>query len=67
MISEKDFDTKLNFCYMKDKAKKVIIREYDNQLQQTNAWTIAEGDDAPKIRAGQIVKRDKLSNSLISF
>ena len=35
MISEKDFDTKLNFCYMKDKAKKVIIREYDNQLQQT--------------------------------
>ena len=45
----------------------VKLKVSDNQLQQTNAWTIAEGDDAPKIRAGQIVKRDKLSNSLISF
>lgn len=35
LISEKDFEQNLNFCYMKDKAKKVLIREYDKQLQQT--------------------------------
>ena len=35
MISEKNFDTNLNYCYMKDKAKKIFIKEYDKQLQQT--------------------------------
>jgi len=45
----------------------VKLKVSDNQLQQTNAWTIVDGDDAPKVRAGQIIKRDKLSNSLISF
>jgi CRISPR-associated protein Cas1 len=35
MISEKDFDRNLNFCYMKEKAKKVFVSEYDKQLQKT--------------------------------
>ncbi len=35
MISEKDFEQELNFCHMKDKAKKIFAREYDKQLQQT--------------------------------
>jgi len=35
MISEKDFEMNLNYCYMKDKAKKIFVREYDKQLQQT--------------------------------
>jgi CRISPR-associated protein Cas1 len=35
MISEKDFSQELNFCYMKDKAKKIFVKEYDAQLQQT--------------------------------
>ncbi|MDD3050294.1 MAG: type I-B CRISPR-associated endonuclease Cas1b [Candidatus Cloacimonetes bacterium] len=35
MIDEADFEKDLNFCYMKEKAKKVFIKEYDTQLQQT--------------------------------
>jgi CRISPR-associated protein Cas1 len=35
MISEKDFDRNLNYCYMKEKAKKVFVSEYDKQLQKT--------------------------------
>ena len=35
MITEKDFDKTLNFCYMKDKARKVFMREFDRQLEQT--------------------------------
>ncbi|MCF7911358.1 MAG: type I-B CRISPR-associated endonuclease Cas1b [Candidatus Cloacimonetes bacterium] len=35
MITEKDFDKTLNFCYMKDKARKVFMREFDSQLEQT--------------------------------
>jgi curli biogenesis system outer membrane secretion channel CsgG len=38
-----------------------------NQLEPKYAWTKAEGDDAPKIRPGQIVKRDALKNSMLSF
>ncbi len=35
MITEKDFQSELNYCYMNDKAKKVFIKEYDQQLQTT--------------------------------
>jgi len=35
MIDESDFEKELNYCYIKDKAKKVFIKEYDTQLQQT--------------------------------
>ncbi len=35
MITEDDFDTDLNFCYMKESAKKVLIREFDEQLNIT--------------------------------
>ncbi len=35
MVTENDFEQDLNYCYMKDKAKKILIREYDKQLQQT--------------------------------
>jgi CRISP-associated protein Cas1 len=35
MITEKDFSKELNFCYMNDKAKKVFIREFDEQMQTT--------------------------------
>jgi hypothetical protein len=38
-----------------------------NQIQPTTSWTKADGDDAPKLRPGQIVKRDALENSLLSF
>ena len=38
-----------------------------NQIQPSRAWTLADGDDAPNLRAGQIVKRDALKNSLLSF
>ena len=35
MISEKDFEKELNFCYMKEKAKKIFLKEYDAQLSKT--------------------------------
>lgn len=35
MLTEKDFEKKLNFCYMKDKAKKVFMKEFDGQLETT--------------------------------
>ncbi len=35
MISEKDFQNNLNFCYMKDKGKKLFLKEYDKQLNRT--------------------------------
>jgi len=38
-----------------------------NQIQPDRAWTLADGDEASKIRPGQIVKRDALKNSLLSF
>jgi len=35
MITESDFDTELNFCFMKEKAKKILIKEFDDQLNTT--------------------------------
>jgi len=35
MISEKDFEQELNYCYMKEKAKKIFLKEYDEQLSTT--------------------------------
>ncbi|MCK4313070.1 MAG: type I-B CRISPR-associated endonuclease Cas1 [Candidatus Cloacimonetes bacterium] len=35
MISEKDFEKDLNYCYMKDKARKIFVKEYDEQLSKT--------------------------------
>jgi len=45
----------------------VKLKVSQNQIEPKYAWTKAEGDDAPKIRAGQIVKRDGLKKSLLSF
>jgi len=45
----------------------VTLTVSKNQIQPDRAWTLADGDDASNLRAGQIVKRDKLSNSLLSF
>jgi len=42
----------------------VKLKVSDNQLQEKRAWTIADGDDAPNLRPGQIIKRDALKNSL---
>jgi hypothetical protein len=42
----------------------VKLKVSDNQLQEKRAWTVAEGDDAPSIRPGQIIKRDAIKNSL---
>jgi len=33
-----------------------------NQINQNNSWTVADGDDASKLRAGQIIKRAALDN-----
>jgi len=44
---------------------KLIVSK--NQIEPKYAWTKADGDDAPKIRPGQIIKRDGLKNSLLSF
>lgn len=35
MISEKDFEQDINYCHMKEKAHKVFIKEYDEQLSKT--------------------------------
>jgi CRISPR-associated protein Cas1 len=35
MITEKDFDSDLNYCYMNENARKVFVKEYDQQLQTT--------------------------------
>jgi len=45
-------------------AKLVVSK---NQIGPKYSWTKVEGDDASKVRAGQIVKRDGLKNSLLSF
>jgi hypothetical protein len=39
---------------------KLIVSK--NQIQTHRAWTLVEGDDAKKVRPGDIVKRDKLKN-----
>ena len=35
MIEEKDFNSELNFCYMKEDARKTFIKEFDDQLNTT--------------------------------
>jgi len=45
----------------------VKLKVSKNQLEPKYTWTKADGDDANKIRPGQIVKRDGLKNSLLSF
>jgi hypothetical protein len=45
-------------------AMNVKLKVSKNQIQPDRSWTKADGDDAPKLRAGQIVKRDALENSL---
>ncbi len=35
MVSEKDFEKDLNYCYMKEKARKIFVKEYDEQLSKT--------------------------------
>jgi len=42
----------------------LTLKVSKNQIQATSAWTEVEGDDTDKLRAGQIVKREKLSNSI---
>ena len=42
----------------------VKLKVSDNQIQEKRAWTVADGDDAPKLRPGQIIKRDAIKNSL---
>jgi len=39
---------------------KIIIS--DNQINDYRAWGIIEGEEAQKVRAGNIIKRDKLNN-----
>lgn len=34
-LKEKDFDKQLNFCYMKEKARKIVVKEYDDKLKTT--------------------------------
>jgi hypothetical protein len=45
----------------------VKLKVAKNQIQPNTSWTKADGDDANKLRPGQIVKRDALKNSLFSF
>ena len=42
----------------------VKLKVSDNQLQDKRAWTIADGDEAPELRPGQIIKREALKNSM---
>ncbi|QNM15114.1 type I-B CRISPR-associated endonuclease Cas1b [Fusobacterium hominis] len=35
IITEDDFETKSNFCYLKEKGKKKILVEYENRLKRT--------------------------------
>jgi len=42
----------------------VELKVSDNQLQDKKAWTVADGDDAPNLRPGQIIKRNALKNSM---
>jgi hypothetical protein len=44
---------------------KLIVSK--NQIQPTTSWSVAKGDDAPKLRPGQIIKRDAIKNSIFSF
>ena len=42
----------------------VTLKASKNQIQAHRTWTVADGDDAPNLRAGQIIKRNALKNSL---
>jgi DNA-directed RNA polymerase subunit beta' len=42
----------------------VELKVSDNQIQGKTSWTIADGEDAPNIRPGQVIKRKALKNSL---
>jgi CRISPR-associated protein Cas1 len=33
MVSDKDFDKNLNYCFMKESAKKVFMREFDDKMR----------------------------------
>lgn len=44
IISEKDFDVESNFCYIKDKAKKNILRLFDESLKETIKHKILKRD-----------------------
>jgi len=44
---------------------KLIVSK--NQIEPKYSWAKADGDDAPNIRVGQIIKRDALKNSILSF
>lgn len=35
MLSEKDFDTKLNACYLDERGRKVFVKEFDDKLSTT--------------------------------
>lgn len=35
MLSESDFDQKLNYCYLKDAGRKTFVQQYEERLQQT--------------------------------
>ena len=35
MISDDDFDQKLNYCLLKDRGKKTFIRVYEERLHET--------------------------------
>jgi hypothetical protein len=37
---------------------KLIVSK--NQIEKNSAWTIAKGDDASKLRPGQIIKRETI-------
>jgi curli biogenesis system outer membrane secretion channel CsgG len=41
---------------------KLIVSK--NQIEKNSAWTIAKGDDASKLRPGQIIKRETIKNSI---
>lgn len=34
-LSEKHFDQKMNFCYLKDTARKIFVKEFDERLKTT--------------------------------
>jgi TolB-like protein len=42
----------------------VELKVSDNQLQDKKAWTVADGEDAPNLRPGQVIKRNALKNSM---
>ena len=35
MITEKDFEKELNYCYLNEAGRKVFLKEYDDKLKTT--------------------------------